>query len=110
MSDINRAYHARKTVRLGGRKLDGWTPKQVAELFKRLKPAKLVTSGRGATMAPPRFEDALPPNTEAVWSCGHVGGAVCAECYRLLAAKAHELSDEVDRLRDAVNELPRRHG
>jgi hypothetical protein len=52
-----------------------------------------------------RFEDMLPPNTEAVWTCGHVGGAVCAECYRLLAAKAHELVEEVDRLREAFDQL-----
>jgi hypothetical protein len=26
-----------------------------------------------------RFEDTLPPGTEAEWSCGHVGGAVCKE-------------------------------
>jgi hypothetical protein len=52
-----------------------------------------------------RFEDILPPNTEAVWTCGHVGGAHCAECYRLLAWKAHELQEEVDRLRERLAEL-----
>lgn len=46
-----------------------------------------------------RFEDMLPKDTEAEWTCGHVGGAVCAECYRLLAAKAHELAIEIERLR-----------
>jgi hypothetical protein len=46
-----------------------------------------------------RFEDRLPPGTVAVWTCGHEAGAVCAECYRDLARKAHELQEEVDRLR-----------
>jgi hypothetical protein len=51
-----------------------------------------------------RFEDGLPPNTEAVWTCGHVGGAVCAECYRELARRAHELVEENDRLREQLRE------
>lgn len=29
------------------------------------------------------------------WTCGHVAGAMCAECYRLLAQRAHELAEEV---------------
>jgi len=49
-----------------------------------------------------RFKDLLPPNTEAEWTCGHVAGAVCAECYRLLAQKAHELAEENQRLRDEI--------
>lgn len=52
-----------------------------------------------------RLEDMLPPGTEAEWTCGHRGGAVCAECYRLLASKAHELAEEVHKLRDAIEEL-----
>jgi hypothetical protein len=52
-----------------------------------------------------RFEDLLPPNTEAEWTCGHVGGAVCAECYRALARKATELQAEVDRLHDLTIDL-----
>jgi len=39
--------------------------------------------------------------TNAQWTCGHVAGAMCAECYRLLAQKAHELAEENSRLRDA---------
>lgn len=27
------------------------------------------------------------------WTCGHTAGAVCAECYRLLAEKAHKLAE-----------------
>jgi len=46
-----------------------------------------------------RLEDLLPPNTEAEWSCGHVGGAMCAECFRILAHKAHKLAEEVAELR-----------
>lgn len=38
------------------------------------------------------------------WSCGHTAGAVCAECYRRLAAKANELAEEVYRLRALVAE------
>lgn len=34
------------------------------------------------------------------WICGHVAGAACAECYRVLAAKAAELQAEVDAARD----------
>src|SRR4030095_10623803 len=54
-----------------------------------------------------RFEDMLPAGSEAEWSCGHVGGAMCAECYRLLAAKAHELAMEIERLREAADEIER---
>jgi hypothetical protein len=53
----------------------------------------------------PRFEDSLPPNTEAVWTCGHVGGAVCAECYRLLARKAFDLQTAVDDLQEEIDRL-----
>jgi hypothetical protein len=49
----------------------------------------------------------LPPGTEAEWACGHVGGAVCAECHRLLAMKAFELQDEVECLRELIEELRR---
>lgn len=28
------------------------------------------------------------------WTCGHVASAMCAECYRLLAARANELAEE----------------
>jgi hypothetical protein len=37
--------------------------------------------------------DVDPPPQE--WTCGHVAGAMCAECYRQLAAKAHELAEQV---------------
>lgn len=53
----------------------------------------------------PRLEDMLPPGTEAEWTCGHTGGAHCAECYRLLARQAYELQAEVDRLKELVNDL-----
>lgn len=56
----------------------------------------------------PRFEDLLPKGTEAVWTCGHVGGAMCAECYRALARKAKELQEEVGRLRDELTDRRRR--
>lgn len=49
-----------------------------------------------------RLEDLLPAGTEAEWTCGHVGGAQCAECYRALARRAHELADENQKLRGVV--------
>lgn len=49
-----------------------------------------------------RLEDLLPPASEAEWTCGHVAGAVCAECYRILAAKANELAEENIRLREEL--------
>lgn len=51
-----------------------------------------------------RLEDMLPKGTIAEWSCGHTGGAVCAECFRILAAKAHELQEEVDRLKEIIHQ------
>jgi hypothetical protein len=49
-----------------------------------------------------RLQDLLPAGTEAEWTCGHVGGAVCAECHRLLAARAHELAEENLALREEL--------
>lgn len=43
----------------------------------------------------------------AEWTCGHVAGAACAECYRILAWKAHQLQEEVDRLRDELDKVRR---
>jgi hypothetical protein len=34
-------------------------------------------------------------------------GAVCAECYRQLAVKAHELVMEIEQLRDEIDQLKR---
>ena len=28
------------------------------------------------------------------WTCGHVSGAMCAECFRVLARRANELAEE----------------
>lgn len=48
----------------------------------------------------------------AEWSCGHVAGAMCQECYRELAAKAHELRGRLDTIADiaegstTANSLP----
>jgi heterodisulfide reductase subunit B len=38
------------------------------------------------------------------WTCGHVAGGMCAECYRVLAAKAHELVEQNDQMRDRIND------
>ena len=52
-----------------------------------------------------RLEDLLPPGTKAEWSSGHIGGAVCKECYLELARRANELAAEVALLRERVDEL-----
>jgi len=39
------------------------------------------------------------------WSCGHTAGAMCQECYRLLAARAHELAEENLGVREALQEI-----
>lgn len=36
------------------------------------------------------------------WTCGHVAGAVCSECYCDLVRRANELAAEVLRLRDEL--------
>jgi len=33
-------------------------------------------------------------NSAAEWTCGHVAGAVCSECYQLLARTAARLANE----------------
>lgn len=43
--------------------------------------------------------------SEPPWTCGHVAGAMCAECHRLLAGRAHELAEENARLRALIDEL-----
>jgi Zn ribbon nucleic-acid-binding protein len=53
-----------------------------------------------------KLEDLLPAGTQAEWTCGHIAGAVCAECYRQLAQKAHELAEENIRLRGFVSGCP----
>lgn len=50
-----------------------------------------------------RLEDLLPPGTEAEWSCGHVGGACCRECYRELARTAADLAKELHELREELD-------
>ena len=44
---------------------------------------------------------------EHEWSCGHVAGDMCQECYRALAAKANELAEENLELRAEVERLRR---
>ena len=39
------------------------------------------------------------------WTCGHTASAMCAECYRLLARRAHKLADDNERLREQIEEL-----
>lgn len=52
-----------------------------------------------------RLEELLPAGTEAEWSCGHVGGAMCAECYRQLARRAQVLAEENLDLRAELEQL-----
>lgn len=44
-------------------------------------------------------------NEPTPWTCGHVAGAACAECYRLLAQKTAQLQERVDKLQDEVDQL-----
>ncbi len=39
------------------------------------------------------------------WSCGHIATASCAECYRALAAKAHQLATDGAAMRDLLIDL-----
>jgi hypothetical protein len=39
------------------------------------------------------------------WSCGHVAGSMCAECFRELAAKAHVLAEECERLKGILDTI-----
>jgi hypothetical protein len=41
------------------------------------------------------------------WSCGHVAGAMCAECYRLLARRAYKLAERVFELEEEIFRLKR---
>lgn len=54
----------------------------------------------GQLPPPPRVKVRKTP-----WTCGHVASWVCAECFRELAAKAHQLAEENLMLRDRVAEL-----
>ena len=54
-----------------------------------------------------RLEDLLPPGTEAEWTCGHIGGAVCKKCYEELARKANQLAQELDLLRELLEDATR---
>jgi len=49
-----------------------------------------------------------PPKNESKWTCGHVGGAMCAECYRILAWRAHELAEENLRLHQELETARRK--
>lgn len=51
------------------------------------------------------LEDLLPAGTEAEWNCGHVGGAICAQCYCILVWRVHELAEENLRLHEEIEEL-----
>lgn len=50
----------------------------------------------------------MQANRKEEWSCGHICGSMCQECFRLLAARAHELAEENMRLREEVDELKRK--
>ena len=40
------------------------------------------------------------------WTCGHVAGSMCAECYRILAQVAHGIAEENRELRDELKRKP----
>lgn len=48
------------------------------------------------------------PEEKWTWTCGHVSGAFCTECYMILAQRAHELAEECERLREQLAERDRR--
>ena len=48
--------------------------------------------------------DAPDEKQNEEWSCGHVAGAVCQECYRNLAVRAHELAEVNLRLRSMLEQ------
>jgi len=50
---INRRYHARNVVQLGGRRLQGWTPRMVAMLAKQQRQEVGKGEGDGTRSAPP---------------------------------------------------------
>jgi hypothetical protein len=52
-----------------------------------------------------KFNDLLPDGTEAEWTCGHIGGAVCAQCYQQLVRKANELNETAERLGEEIERL-----
>lgn len=52
-----------------------------------------------------RLSDLLPPGTEAEWSCGHTGDAICARCYRALQQRANELAEQVLRLDEELSQM-----
>jgi hypothetical protein len=50
-------------------------------------------------------EEVLGFLTPFKWTCGHEGGAVCAECHRELAARANQLAEENMRLSEQCEGL-----
>jgi hypothetical protein len=44
----------------------------------------------------------------AEWPCGHTAGVMCAECHQQLAARAHELAEDNERLTDELHRLGQR--
>jgi hypothetical protein len=51
-------------------------------------------------------DDRLPGKPEFEWSCGHASGAVCADCYHILAGRANELARENLELRARLASRP----
>lgn len=62
--------------------------------------AQKVGNGRSGPAWPSEPGPAQPRvRIEEEWTCGHTAGSMCVECYRLLAARAHELAEENLKLR-----------
>lgn len=53
MSGIGKAYHAKRVIKLGGRRLAGWTPKQVADLQKRQRSKTVIAKPARSTATAP---------------------------------------------------------
>ena len=49
----------------------------------------------------------LRKDGEEEWTCGHIAGAMCQECFRLLAVSANELAQENLDLRERLDSAER---
>lgn len=42
---------------------------------------------------------------KAIWTCGHLAGAVCKECYRILAARCNEQAAVIETMQEEIDKL-----
>jgi hypothetical protein len=58
------------------------------------KAAALAAFLVGDTRDPPTWRFLVTGPDE--WACGHVAGSMCAECFRELAERAHQLAERLE--------------